>query len=320
EGALVFPVWQWFQAVYLQEIEGRRPDLQIMATTELKRPEWFRATADRRRFPNLRLPEGVPLHADNFARYMPALINANIGERRVFIETDQDTDEPLQGHLAPAGFLFEVLPDDEASAHPTDLVSYFRDLRGFLEAEIERPEFFEDRGAAQTYSCLASSVGLHLLRSGRPPAAIALFELSRLMDPMSTDSVALIGAARHAMNDLEGAERALREAVALAPYRAFPRVTLGNVLLDRGRWAEADALFAAVLEEEPENAKALLGRGYAAMEQGKLAPADGFVRAALERAEGGALAERARSALDELDRMRVRAGRGASQGSTHVPG
>ncbi|MCA9774305.1 MAG: hypothetical protein KC466_17940, partial [Myxococcales bacterium] len=111
EGALTFAVVQWFQAVYLQEIEGRRLDLPILMTGELKAPQWFRSvTAER--FPGLQFPD-EPLTSENFSRYMPALIRENIGERRVFLEVDQDTFMPLEKNLVPRGFLFEIVPDAE---------------------------------------------------------------------------------------------------------------------------------------------------------------------------------------------------------------
>src|SRR5262249_4244664 len=154
---------------------------------------------------------------------------------------------------------------------------------------------------------LGMTTGAYFLRAGRPKAAMAMFELARVADPITTEAVAFEGVAHHAMGELDQAEKRLREAIALAPSRTFARDSLGYVLLDEKKVDEADATLSGVLVDDRGDAKAMLGRGFAAMERGDLGGAerwfkDGEKRAA--EAEQRTQLARARQALDELDRAR----------------
>ena len=84
------------------------------------------------------------------------------------------------------------------------------------------------------------------------------------------------------------AERALREATALAPREAGPHVHLGNVLRERGAAAEAEAEYRAAIAAEPDEPHARYDLGLVLAETGR--PADAAVEfrrvVALEPEEG----------------------------------
>ena len=318
EGSLVFTVWQWFSAVYLQEVEGRRLDLQIVGTGELKRPDWFRSVSPER-FPDLALPD-MELTKDTWTKYMPALISANIGERRAFLETDQDTFVPLERNIVPYGFLFEVLTNEDARTVDVDTQTYLARLRTFLSAEMERPDFFDDPGAAQTFAILTVTSGTYFLRRNEAPTAIAMLRLSKLFDPDGSDATAFLGVAHHSLGQFEEAERYLREAVSRTPDRAVPRLFLGFLLLDKQENDEASELFQAVLEKDLENPRALLGAGFVAMKRGDLTEAKRLLRASIDLSTDPQHKRQAERALAELESQQAALVVPIAEGVTHVPG
>jgi Flp pilus assembly protein TadD len=72
-----------------------------------------------------------------------------------------------------------------------------------------------------------------------------------------------LGRALMRNGDLDGAEAAFREALAIAPSNVDGQVGLAQVVLTRQQHAEALAAFSAILERHPQNVKALNGAGIA---------------------------------------------------------
>jgi Flp pilus assembly protein TadD len=72
-----------------------------------------------------------------------------------------------------------------------------------------------------------------------------------------------LGRALMRNGDLDGADDAFRQAVAIAPGNVDGQVGLAQVSLARQQHAEALAAFGAILERHPQNVKALNGAGIA---------------------------------------------------------
>jgi Flp pilus assembly protein TadD len=72
-----------------------------------------------------------------------------------------------------------------------------------------------------------------------------------------------LGRALMRNGDLDGAEAAFREALAIGPGNVDGQVGLAQVSLARQQHAEALAAFGAILERHPQNVKALNGAGIA---------------------------------------------------------
>jgi tetratricopeptide (TPR) repeat protein len=92
------------------------------------------------------------------------------------------------------------------------------------------------------------------------------FRQAEKLDPRDYRWPYLIGIELQA-HDADASLAKLREAAALCGDEAAPRLTLGEVLLDRGEIEPAEALFRAVADQDPNNARALLGLGNVAFQR-----------------------------------------------------
>ncbi len=80
----------------------------------------------------------------------------------------------------------------------------------------------------------------------------------------------MLGAALHAVGDLDAAATALGDALRLAPEAAQPRVQLGRVLQDQGKAAEAEACYRQALQIDPGHASTIYNLATLLQGQGRL--------------------------------------------------
>lgn len=167
-------------------------------------------------------------------------------------------------------------------------------------AEIEqaRSAVLADPGAASHWG----QVGLVLFANDLYSEAISWLERAERMDPADVRWPYFRGMALLLERPEEGLE-ALRRAAAVAPRDAFVRLRLAEALLAADLLDEAEAAFGEVLRQQPDNARALLGRGQIMLRRGDAAAAVSILEKAAEHptAQKAALSSLA-EALQRLDR------------------
>jgi len=131
-----------------------------------------------------------------------------------------------------------------------------------LEARVERVNA-DPTWAAENPEGLEESDFLYLLAFQDPKSHAA-----ERAATLTAYGAFLAGARRG-----RDAERALREAVALAPRQAGPHVHLGNVLRERGANVEAEAEYRVAIAVDPEEPHAHYDLGLVLSETGRLAEA-----------------------------------------------
>jgi tetratricopeptide (TPR) repeat protein len=132
---------------------------------------------------------------------------------------------------------------------------------------------------------LAADIALDLDQAER--ARELLVRLEALV-PGSATVQNRLGIALEEQGDLEGAERALREAARLDRRGHDPFVNLGRVLRRQGRHEEALDAFEIAVTRAPSDANALLGRGLARAARGDVPGAEEDFRRAAELAPNDA--------------------------------
>ena len=117
-------------------------------------------------------------------------------------------------------------------------------------------------------------------RDGHPEAAAAAYAAFLDRNPFHPTAWANLGGVRFLLGDLDGAERACRKALALAPGLASARINLAHILLARDRVEEAEAHCQGVLAQEPHHLGALIALSDLQVKRGAFEAA----RATLHRA------------------------------------
>jgi len=79
------------------------------------------------------------------------------------------------------------------------------------------------------------------LKAGDERKVVSAYETAVSLSPRDYRLWLALGLARDRMDDTAGGEKAIRQAISLAPYYAIPRWQLGNLLLRQGRLDEAFA-------------------------------------------------------------------------------
>jgi tetratricopeptide (TPR) repeat protein len=132
------------------------------------------------------------------------------------------------------------------------------------------------------------AVGEAALALGEPRDATSALEQLVAVAPDDAEAHHLLGRARRMATDAKGAEASLRRALELAP--GFPAVlaTLGSLLLDTGRYAEADAIYQQLSSQDALQGR--LGRAEALLGQGRVDDAQAQVAGVAEAARDSAAA------------------------------
>lgn len=100
--------------------------------------------------------------------------------------------------------------------------------RSLSEARLAVGFFTEDPNAQQT-------LGILLLENGEHQAGVDALEKAADLRKHNYKSWQILGNARYAGSDLDGAEAAFRKSIALAPHYTEPNYLFGKLLLETGR-------------------------------------------------------------------------------------
>ncbi|MFK7989335.1 MAG: tetratricopeptide repeat protein [Sandaracinaceae bacterium] len=104
-------------------------------------------------------------------------------------------------------------------------------------------------------------MGTRLLRWGRTELARPVLERAVELDRTHAETWNALALARYHDEDLDGAEQAFREGIALHPRHRGLKLGLAALLINRGQHQAALALYDEVLASRPRFAPAHVGRG-----------------------------------------------------------
>lgn len=262
-----------FPALYLQAVEGLRPDIFI---------------ANKYGYPEPELRAALPGDVRARLRTIPTESEEQIIEDAFIASTDRPVyftkKRALPGvrgaRMAEAGLLYRVVKDGEAWQAPDYWKAYAwhslekRDTRGEYTAEL----VLADYGFA---------LGRDTLAQGRVEEALAAFDRSLAAVGENKESLNNVGSACAEGGQFEAALEYYARALELDPKYELSLKNLGKVYLAQGKPENALGLFDRVLEEAPMDREAhrhaaeclrAMGRGNEALARyrrlAELAPED----------------------------------------------
>jgi len=123
------------------------------------------------------------------------------------------------------------------------------------------------------------ALGVALVQSGEPAAALAPLEHAVMLSPASKDAWNALGLARAATGDVDEAGVAFEQALAAAPRFTPALVNWCETLVNAGRLADAIRIATAATERHPDDLGAWFNLGYVQMNALNLdAARDAFLR------------------------------------------
>ncbi|HEV2419190.1 MAG TPA: tetratricopeptide repeat protein [Terriglobia bacterium] len=165
-----------------------------------------------------------------------------------------------------------------------DLGNYYWDHGDFADAGEQWEKAYQLQPSA-TY--VLDNLGLLRLRQKRYEEAVIFFERTLSVTPKDEGAHTGLGMAYSAMGMKQKAEQELLAAIKLAPLDVRPRVNLGELYFDEGRYAEACAQFQASNRSMPTT-RASYGLGLAEWMRGDRTSAESAFKTALQIDPAGA--------------------------------
>lgn len=155
--------------------------------------------------------------------------------------------EIVQGNFDAAAAVLDDAPDNATAGLHRSLVVYgtgnFRQALKLLEANIE---------AYPTHHASAAAIGLMHLNRKRSAPAEAAFERAISIAPAEGSARLLLGLARTASGNLEGAVQAYRDAVEVEPSLIAARFLMAHAYQLGGRADAAARVYGEIIELEPK--------------------------------------------------------------------
>jgi len=250
------------------------------------RPERFRLDADPHELNNL---AGRDTRTDRqLDRYLDAIL-ADCRRRAVVSSTsplDRETEETLRslGYLAN-----QASRNAMGGMDPKDGIGYYNQL----EEARHQAQAGRWAQAEQVLRTILATLPRHvaarnvlaicLLRQGRDGEAAAEYLRSLADDPSQARVCLALGNLRLISDDLRGAERFFRQALAITPGFVEAMSNLGVVALLRGNEAEARAWYNRAVATDPGFPGVYRRLGDLCYDRGEFGRAHGFYRQALDR-------------------------------------
>lgn len=152
------------------------------------------------------------------------------------------------------------------------------DAEQFLRAATQlKPSANPQEGLARAWLSLG-----HVLEGSKPADAVQAFDEAAKLQPRDPEPHLSAGAILEKQNDLAGAEREYKAAVALAPNSADGLVGLANIYMQSRRLPQAEAALRQYLAVDPKNGAAHVQLGRVLEAEGKHEEAAGELQQGLQ--------------------------------------
>ncbi len=164
------------------------------------------------------------------------------------------------GDLESAKAALEDLLQEEISRHPAFMALYGVVLLHSGKGEKAKEMIQESARKTPLTSVWASDLGFAHFLMGEPDQALKTLELAIALPCPDAAAYTRLGATRLVRSDLEGAEKAFKEAVLRDPERAEVHSNLGGIMVRLGKLNEALSHYERALSIKPDMAQAVSGR------------------------------------------------------------
>ncbi|MFQ5728887.1 MAG: tetratricopeptide repeat protein, partial [Waddliaceae bacterium] len=284
-GGIIISYHAWFGFNYLQQIEGRRPDVTVLSLPSFLVPKLF-TEFETSRFQEIVIPKTLTKD------FGSAFLTQNVSDHPIYWEPVVEYNGLVARYLVPDGLVFKINPvpyelDDEA------VQSYLSTLSSYLRFD----QISDDSEELSFYAQLLSGHGTFFLERGVYEIALGHFKMASTMVPHQTQFLNMLGITYAYMEDYTQAEKNFLEAISIKPENYEPYLNLARMLMVNKQLDKAEHYFKKVLILFPKHLHALFSLGTINSEWGNKEKALGYFNKILELDESN---EKVKEEIDKL--------------------
>ncbi len=248
-GAVVISYHSWFGLSYLQQVEGKRPDVTVLSLSSFIVPELF-TEFEESRFQNIVIPSVEPKD------FGSAFLTKNVHTRPIYWEPVVDYNKFVNPYLVPEGLFYRI---DAAEHELTDqsIQSYFSKL----SKQLPFDEISNDREEMSFYAQILSGHGSYFLEKKVYEIALGHFKMAVEMVPNNTHFLNLLGITYAYMGDYQNAEQAFLRSISVNHEYYEPYLNLAKMFANNAEVEKAEYYFNKVITFFPNHRDALFALG-----------------------------------------------------------
>jgi hypothetical protein len=130
DDSLAIVLANWFPLRYLQDVEGMRPDVTILLSSDLTRPDHFTPITETR-YPKLSVPPGRQ-DGEDWEAFFQQFLSENLGRMPIYWEPVTELNRNVYAYLRPWRYLWRFDPEGPRRIERAEVEVYFDDLQAFL--------------------------------------------------------------------------------------------------------------------------------------------------------------------------------------------
>ncbi len=270
-GAVMISYHAWFGLSYLQQVEGKRPDVTILSLSSFIVPDLF-TEFEASRFPDIVIPS---VSDGNFGS---AFLTKNVHIRPIYWEPVVDYNKFVNPYLVPEGLLYRI-NRVEYELNNESIQRYLSNLSD----DFPFNEISNDLEEISFYAQILSGHGAYFLEKEIYEIALGHFKMAVEMVPNSTHFLNLLGITYAYMKDYQNAEQIFLRSISMNRENYQPYLNLAKMFVNNAEMEKAEYYFNKVVLIFPNHRDALFFLGKVNAGRGNKLQALQFFQRILER-------------------------------------
>lgn len=211
EDAVLFTTQGWFYDLYIQQVENRRPDVDVLFWYAFDPGERFPGILEFN-YPRLQFPQSTPdMSREDRVMHMVA---ANLRNRPVFFDVDTRQHQ-IMDHLMPWFVYYRVVEEEIGELTPELIEQIHENCRWIADTWAGDADW----GARRQYALPLAVIATYFYDRNLLEDALRLFEMAYQVDTGFYEAIYMQGVVYHYLGNKGKAQEWLTKAEALEPWR-----------------------------------------------------------------------------------------------------
>lgn len=227
EDGILFNRSGWFSDMYMQYVENRRPDVDMLFWYAVGQDNQLRVAVDKERYPRVEFPTDLGQY-DREHKVL-AITQRNIrAGRPVFWDYSS---HGIVNHLWPVGMFYQVIPEDIGELSPQMVDAVHRNAEMVFNTAIKCSEPLDDYAeeGRREWATIFAVFGDYFWERRMDEDALKLYLMAYELYPGFYEVVTMVGELNYHLGRIEEARKWFREAIEVCPWRDEAKKQLRRV-------------------------------------------------------------------------------------------